>query len=156
MASSAKKKVSSACQRCRRQKLKVSFPPIIVESTLSNVLGQCDTTRPCTLCRRAGVDCQPVTPARWRVYQQDQPPESERSTKRTRMVEPTGSISSSRSDSHLQSLTVCPSHVAQGGTGEPSDQRPASTNHQSWNSSSTMALVDGVFPQFLLLRCDCG
>ncbi|KAE8370318.1 fungal-specific transcription factor domain-containing protein [Aspergillus caelatus] len=145
MAGSTKKKVSSACQRCRRQKLKVSFPLITVESALSNVLEQCDIIRPCTLCRRAGVDCQPVTPAQWRVYQKDQPPESERSTKRIRVVEPAGSISSSRSDSHLQSLTVFPSHVAQGDTRETIDQRPASGNHQSWNSSSTMALVDGAF-----------
>ncbi|PYI17359.1 hypothetical protein BO99DRAFT_194257 [Aspergillus violaceofuscus CBS 115571] len=44
-------KVPSACQRCRRQKLK------------------CDVQRPCTLCLRAGAHCTPGPTSRWRPYQ---------------------------------------------------------------------------------------
>ncbi|OKO96616.1 hypothetical protein PENSUB_10791 [Penicillium subrubescens] len=53
MAPPAKRsKVGSACQRCRRQKLK------------------CDIKRPCTLCVRAGVGCE--TADQWRVIQKPQ------------------------------------------------------------------------------------
>ncbi|KAL0766953.1 hypothetical protein CaCOL14_010524 [Colletotrichum acutatum] len=44
-----RRKVTAACQRCRKQKLK------------------CDTQRPCTLCIRAGVTCINETPSMWRV-----------------------------------------------------------------------------------------
>lgn len=72
------------------------------------------------------------------------------------MVEPVEFISPARSDFHPRSLTVCPSTVGREDTRETVDQRPVSGNHQTWNSSSTMALVDGVFPQSLLLGCDGG
>ncbi|KAF4866607.1 Multidrug resistance regulator 1 [Colletotrichum siamense] len=44
-----RKKVSAACQRCRRQKLK------------------CDVQRPCTLCVRAEVECVNEDTDRWRI-----------------------------------------------------------------------------------------
>ncbi|SCV33634.1 uncharacterized protein FFB14_04614 [Fusarium fujikuroi] len=44
------RKVSRACERCRKQKLK------------------CDTERPCTLCLRANVECIASDSSRWRPY----------------------------------------------------------------------------------------
>ncbi|KAK6837074.1 hypothetical protein RU639_001642 [Aspergillus parasiticus] len=61
------------------------------------------------------------------------------------MVEPMEFISPARSDSHPRSLTVCPSTVGREDTRGTVGQRPVSGNHQTWNSSSTMALVDGAF-----------
>ncbi|KAF7591047.1 hypothetical protein BBP40_002007 [Aspergillus hancockii] len=128
MDSSASKKVSSACQRCRRQKLK------------------CDVNRPCTLCRRAGVDCQLATPARWRVYR-SQPPESEPAAKRARTaaVETVDSITPSHGDVHAQHSVdrLHGGHLEDPGV--TIGQQSASSNRQSWNCSSTMALVDGAF-----------
>ncbi|KAG9256345.1 uncharacterized protein F5Z01DRAFT_618439 [Emericellopsis atlantica] len=42
--------VRTACVRCRRQKLK------------------CDSQKPCTLCRRSGIDCVPSRTDLWRPY----------------------------------------------------------------------------------------
>ncbi|CVK84379.1 uncharacterized protein FPRN_01933 [Fusarium proliferatum] len=46
-----RRKVSRACERCRKQKLK------------------CDTERPCTLCLRANVECIASDSSRWRPYE---------------------------------------------------------------------------------------
>ncbi|KAJ5266473.1 fungal-specific transcription factor domain-containing protein [Penicillium angulare] len=59
-------KIGSACQRCRRQKLK------------------CDIKRPCTLCARAGVECQ--TADQWRAVQPPQNNEREISTPKRKPV----------------------------------------------------------------------
>ncbi|KAF5590985.1 transcriptional regulatory [Fusarium pseudocircinatum] len=48
---SNQRKVSRACERCRKQKLK------------------CDVERPCTLCSRANTECIASGSARWRPYQ---------------------------------------------------------------------------------------
>ncbi|CVK85020.1 uncharacterized protein FMAN_01942 [Fusarium mangiferae] len=45
-----RRKVSRACERCRKQKLK------------------CDIERPCTLCSRANVECIASDSSRWRPY----------------------------------------------------------------------------------------
>ncbi|KAJ5094831.1 fungal-specific transcription factor domain-containing protein [Penicillium angulare] len=63
---SKRAKVGSACQRCRRQKLK------------------CDIKRPCTLCAHAGVECQ--TTEQWRVVQPQQDDETKKSTPKRRRV----------------------------------------------------------------------
>ncbi|SCN71477.1 uncharacterized protein FFMR_02034 [Fusarium fujikuroi] len=46
-----RRKVSQACERCRKQKLK------------------CDIERPCTLCSRANVECIASDISRWRPYE---------------------------------------------------------------------------------------
>lgn len=56
-------RVARACERCRRQKLKVSLIPAPRhlggnQITKSDTQGQCDDTRPCTMCARSGVHCQ--------------------------------------------------------------------------------------------------
>ncbi|KID75912.1 fatty acid catabolic regulatory protein, partial [Metarhizium brunneum ARSEF 3297] len=64
-------RVVRACVRCRKQKLKVSFlaSPLFLlgglNFSVSNGLAkrkctllQCDTARPCTLCRRSGFPCE--------------------------------------------------------------------------------------------------
>ncbi|KAM5379001.1 hypothetical protein ACJA88_005561 [Fusarium oxysporum] len=48
---SNRRKVSRACERCRKQKLK------------------CDIERPCTLCSRANAECIVSESSRWRPYQ---------------------------------------------------------------------------------------
>ncbi|KAF5633831.1 transcriptional regulatory [Fusarium tjaetaba] len=46
-----RRKVTKACERCRKQKLK------------------CDIERPCTLCSRANVECIKSESSRWRPYE---------------------------------------------------------------------------------------
>ncbi|KAF5577107.1 transcriptional regulatory [Fusarium pseudoanthophilum] len=46
-----RRKVTNACERCRKQKLK------------------CDIERPCTLCSRANTECMASGSARWRPYE---------------------------------------------------------------------------------------
>ncbi|KAF5549976.1 transcriptional regulatory [Fusarium napiforme] len=47
----SRRKVTNACERCRKQKLK------------------CDNERPCTLCARANTECIASGSARWRPYE---------------------------------------------------------------------------------------
>ncbi|KAL4888913.1 fungal-specific transcription factor domain-containing protein [Aspergillus ambiguus] len=107
-------KVPNACQRCRRQKLK------------------CDINRPCTLCERAGITCQPCPDSRWRVYQQPRSTIAERSSKRSRKNFP---------DDQTQLTPPEGGEIA--ASAEPVTS--SSMIDSSWNSSSTMSLVDGAF-----------
>ncbi|KAE8397786.1 hypothetical protein BDV37DRAFT_264876 [Aspergillus pseudonomiae] len=53
----------NACMRCRRQKLKVCYPPGHSRGLILTAC-ECDNIRPCQLCSRAGVDCQSVVSKR--------------------------------------------------------------------------------------------
>ncbi|KAL3467275.1 fungal-specific transcription factor domain-containing protein [Aspergillus heterothallicus] len=102
-------RVGSACERCRHQKLK------------------CDIQRPCTLCVRAGVDCQTGPYDRWKAVQTPQAGGKEnrrRGRSRTSSGQP-GSVASQ--------LEPCDED-----DGEPDLIK------QPW-SSSTMSLVEEAF-----------
>ncbi|GLA35941.1 hypothetical protein AnigIFM63309_001324 [Aspergillus niger] len=108
-------KVTSACQRCRRQKLK------------------CDIQRPCTLCTRAGVRCLPGSATRWRPYRhpQDKP-----------ATPPVRTLNASASTRHACSPHLDPDqHPPEASSpGSPSHRRD-----RDWISSSTISLLGGAF-----------
>lgn len=116
-------KVGSACQRCRRQKLKVD--PISRFLKCTWLIRQCDIQRPCTLCLRAGIECQ--TADQWRVVQQ--PPVGNESRKGKRRRE-------ALRDDPSQRPSSGESHYDAGPVEQPPIEQP-------W-SSSTMSLVEGV------------
>ncbi|KAJ6035789.1 fungal-specific transcription factor domain-containing protein [Penicillium herquei] len=102
MTSRKRTKVGSACERCRAQKLK------------------CDIQRPCTLCLRAGIDCQSGTIDQWRSFQSPQTGPANTSAPKRKRAQRTD-------QSRKQS-------------------RPStSTEQQQPWSSSTMSLVEGAF-----------
>ncbi|KAF4221728.1 hypothetical protein CNMCM5878_008188 [Aspergillus fumigatiaffinis] len=107
-------------------------------------IAPCDVNRPCTLCRRAGADCLPATTSRWRVYRHSQHSTIQRPSKRPRRALPDASGNSS------EQAQVChtgkdpaPNELADAGSS--TDARLKKANHQIWNSSSTLALVNGAF-----------
>ncbi|KAF9888463.1 hypothetical protein FE257_008570 [Aspergillus nanangensis] len=93
---------------------------------------KCDIHRPCTLCSRAGVSCESAGGSRWRAYQPPQEPSVERPSKRPRTVP----RPSAEAD-HSLSL-----HSEDGGN---TGGATSGSNEPAWQSSSTMALVDGAF-----------
>ncbi|GFN16508.1 transcription factor [Aspergillus tubingensis] len=109
-------KVPSACQRCRRQKLK------------------CDIQRPCTLCTRAGVRCLPGSATRWRPYRhpQDTPASPRVQTPNT-----------SAPRRHASSPHAIGS--GQRPVETPTPGTPSHRKDRDWISSSTMSLLGGAF-----------
>ncbi|GAQ35266.1 fungal specific transcription factor [Aspergillus niger] len=109
-------KVPSACQRCRRQKLK------------------CDIQRPCTLCIRAGVRCLPGSATRWRPYRhpQDTPASPRVQTPNT-----------SAPRRHASSPHAIGS--GQRPVETPTPGTPSHRKDRDWISSSTISLLGGAF-----------
>ncbi|KAJ5715678.1 fungal specific transcription factor [Penicillium malachiteum] len=104
MTSRKRTKVGSACKRCRAQKLK------------------CDIQRPCTLCLRAGIDCQSGAVDQWRSFQSPQADSSGNSAPKRKRAQKTDQ---SKNPSRPSTST------------EQQQQQP-------W-SSSTMSLVEGIY-----------
>ncbi|QKX61986.1 uncharacterized protein TRUGW13939_09142 [Talaromyces rugulosus] len=121
--SRAYRKVSKACQRCRRQKLK------------------CDNQRPCVPCTRTGVDCRPPSPEKWKIYGTCMSSALDPQPKRARMGDPppennqsqdNGDISRHGDDSN--------SIILEDGSAQANDQI-ADNSDRPWRSSSTMSLA---------------
>ena len=53
------RRVSAACARCRQQKLKVGLTGILHHNGMTDHPSQCDSTKPCIMCVRSGVECRP-------------------------------------------------------------------------------------------------
>lgn len=172
--SASPKRVSKACQRCRRQKLKVSTSNLeespslsILASLLSSDKCQCDIQRPCTLCVRAGVDCLSFGEDNWKSYV---PPGHERPMKRARL-EGRGDSLTVESVSAVSLGSRAKGFVEMGGSTSTSNERlklgesrnnkdndnddsdngmsddPQTTGNSAerlGHSSSTMSLVEGV------------
>ncbi|KAG7410923.1 putative transcriptional regulatory protein [Fusarium oxysporum f. sp. rapae] len=81
-----RRKVSRACERCRKQKLK------------------CDSERPCTLCLRANTECIASGSARWRPYQRT--PEQAATANSSVRNEPGVTVGSAVESSWTSSSTV--------------------------------------------------
>lgn len=109
-----RKKVASACQRCRRQKLK------------------CDVQRPCTLCQRAEARCDSVEADIWRAHH----PEDVR-RKRRRPTKWLRAASSSLPPSDISAESI----ARDGLTTAPPTGRSSPTR---WNSSSAADFVEEV------------
>ncbi|KAF4186763.1 hypothetical protein CNMCM7927_005150 [Aspergillus lentulus] len=106
-------------------------------------IAPCDVNRPCTLCRRAGTDCLPATTSRWRVYRHGQHSTIERPSKRPRIALPDASANSSEQAQICHTGTdPAPNELTDAGS---TDERLKKANHPIWNSSSTLALVNGAF-----------
>ncbi|OQV11136.1 Fungal specific transcription factor domain-containing protein isoform 3 [Cladophialophora immunda] len=125
-------RVASACQRCRRLKHK------------------CDIQRPCTLCARAGASCVPGDAASWKVYlgrvTKPLPSASPNARKQQPLPSPSpfsGDYHTSR-DSHVASTEG----VTISGGSVPRHESPipdSAFNEATWNSSSTVVLVEEAF-----------
>ncbi|QYT04342.1 Zn(2)-C6 fungal-type domain-containing protein [Trichoderma simmonsii] len=127
-------KVSSACQRCRKQKLK------------------CDVQRPCTMCARANADCLGSQASQWivetgapkrgsgRVRVRKESIDDVRSAKRLRPVRvDTDGIHDRdpierQAPADLDNVTCRPIQVG-----------AAQAKSAQWNSSSTIGLVEEAF-----------
>ncbi|PYH29145.1 transcription factor domain-containing protein [Aspergillus neoniger CBS 115656] len=109
-------KVPSACQRCRRQKLK------------------CDIQRPCTLCTRAGVRCLPGSATRWRPYRHPQDTPASPRVQTPNTSAPRRHASSPHAIGSGQRPVETPT------PGTPSHRRD-----RDWISSSTISLLGGAF-----------
>ncbi|KAF4964557.1 hypothetical protein FSARC_7516 [Fusarium sarcochroum] len=107
------RKVSSACERCRKQKLK------------------CDVERPCTLCTRANVECIAPSDDRWKIHKspfiQAGTTGQEPTAKRRRLDHETTNSTTS---------VINPS---------PPGDNVDPVVETSWNSSSTIKLVEEAF-----------
>ncbi|KAF5254487.1 hypothetical protein FANTH_745 [Fusarium anthophilum] len=82
-----RRKITSACERCRKQKLK------------------CDVERPCTLCSRANVECiASDSSSRWRPYQST--PKQATTTNSSVKNEPGTTVASAEESAWNSSSTV--------------------------------------------------
>ncbi|KAL5615841.1 hypothetical protein FOBRF1_004589 [Fusarium oxysporum] len=83
---SNRRKVSRACERCRKQKLK------------------CDIERPCTLCSRANTKCIASESSRWRPYQST--PEPAATSNKSDRNQPGATVGSAAESAWNSSSTV--------------------------------------------------
>lgn len=143
------KKVSNACQRCRRQKLKVCCSPFITTNRTDGYISpQCDVQRPCTLCTRAGVNCQGAATSPWKVYDPGSGQSNSRVRPARRLTRSRPGPESPRPGSDGLTLDDSRGH----GTASPAPVALTRTNehlspgNEPLHSSSTISLVDGVSP----------
>ncbi|KAG8355387.1 hypothetical protein FVEN_g6879 [Fusarium venenatum] len=125
---SSSQRVSTACERCRKQKLK------------------CDVQRPCTLCIRAEVECITSQTQKWRFHQPTQKETPTRSRepvpKRRRLPTPRNQSSTSTPLSSSRPVGRSSFEFP-----DPSLNRGHndSTGHTHWNASSIISLIEEAF-----------
>ncbi|KAI8687903.1 Fungal-trans domain-containing protein [Fusarium keratoplasticum] len=118
-------KVPSACERCRKQKLK------------------CDIERPCTLCVRSNVECITPPVERWRVHhpQKETPTSRGEPAAKRRRLRRTRDGSSAPASQPEGEGPASPEVISSSPVQAPDD----STGDAPWNASSTITLVEEAF-----------
>lgn len=142
--SRVRKNVRGACQRCRRQKLKVSRFLIFTTFGSRQVshLPKCDVQRPCTLCRRAGAVCAVSSGGILETEENSHSPFARTSVKQ----------GTSKSPQELSRTSVQPSRATlypaeQNVSGDSGIAIPVSPVIHDPLSSATMAFVETVSSQ---------
>jgi hypothetical protein len=122
------RKVTRACQRCRRQKLKVYIYSTIWYRLIETV----------------GSSHLPPASVQWKAYQSQEISRIGRISKRIRLTSP-GPVEFASKDAEGTHIDTDDSISVKSGTRNVDGSlRTVPNNAQPWSSSSTMSLVDGV------------
>ncbi|KAM0230427.1 hypothetical protein ACHAPO_009191 [Fusarium lateritium] len=125
---SSSQRVSTACERCRKQKLK------------------CDIQRPCTLCTRAGVECITSETQKWRFHQ---PTPEKNPTGRKEPVPKRRRLRTPKNNSPTFTPVSTSIRVGRSSSELPDPSlnlgHNDSAEHTHWNASSTISLIEEAF-----------
>jgi hypothetical protein len=132
MADNAKpRKVFRACDRCKRQKLKVRNQYPFFTLSLMKTYWKCDVERPCTLCKRSRISCTSTG----NVYPSPSLTRKPRET-RARLrgagdISKEGTRTTIKSSLDLQRSLQDPENCALQSSGESSDVEASAATHAS-------------------------